>query len=135
MSGNAAAGSSAAALRKGYHTLCAGSVLRYANSLINDRCASTVSGQLISDGGNQLGVSASACPALMTIDQRQSNAGAFALTLGAFGGAFDVWGWPSDQITRPQRNFGLNAYCSTDDVRGFARSDGRCDAGAFEQQP
>jgi hypothetical protein len=127
--------SSAAALRKGYTTLCASSVLRYANSLINDRCASTVSGQLISEGGNLLGVSAEACPALMSMDRREPVAGATILSFGAFGGAFDVWGWPSDQITRPQRDLGLNAYCSIDDVRGYARADGRCDAGAFEQQP
>ncbi len=133
MSANAGIGPSAAALRKGYSTLCAGTTLRYANSLINDRCVSTVSGRLISEGGNQLGVNAIACPALLTMDQRQSNSGAFALNLRTFGGAFDVLGWASDQITRPQRNFGLNAFCSADDVRGFARSDGQCDSGAFEQ--
>ncbi|MDZ4814167.1 MAG: hypothetical protein SGI99_16395 [Pseudomonadota bacterium] len=133
MSANAGVGFSTAALRKGYSTLCAGATLRYANSLINDRCSSTVGGQLISEGGNQLGVNAALCPSLPTMDQRQSNLGAFALNLAAFGGAFDVLGWPSDQIARPQRNFGLNAYCTAADVRGFARTDGRCDSGAFEQ--
>ncbi len=133
MSANAGVAGTAVALRKGYSTLCASTVLRYANSLIDDRCASIVGGQLVSEGGNQLGANATACPALMTMDQRQSNPGAFALNLGTFGGAFDVLGWLSDQVARPQRNFGLIAYCTGDDVRGFTRADGLCDSGAFEQ--
>jgi CSLREA domain-containing protein len=120
-------------LRKSYSTACAQTAQRVANSLIVDACGSTVAGQIVSDGGNQLGPAASACPALAAVDQRQASAAGFALGIDTYGGPFDVVGWPSDGASRPQRDFGVAASCSASDVRGVARSDGACDAGAFEQ--
>lgn len=32
-----------------------------------------------------------------------------------------------------QRNFGVASYCSATDARNFARTDGLCDSGAYEQ--
>ncbi len=124
---------SAVALSKQYHTACANTRIQLANSLINDRCASTLAGQIISAGGNQLGPNAVSCPANASIDQRQPNSAVFGLSLGSFGGAFNVWGWLADASVRPQRNFGLASNCLSVDVRGMPRSDGLCDSGAFEQ--
>lgn len=123
---------SEAALRKRYSTSCTGRSLRYGNSLVDGACAVTLLGELASDGGNQLGVGAGACPAIAS-DQRQSQANAFGLSYGNFGGDVPVLGWPADGQLRPQRDFGLASLCSTSDGRGQPRSDGRCDAGAFEQ--
>lgn len=119
-------------VRKTYSTACAGKQLRIANSLITERCASTVAGEIVSQGGNQYGVAAGTCPALQS-DRRQSDDNVFGLRLGAYNGPFTVWGWSLGLAIKPQRNFGLTANCTTVDVRGVARSDGRCDAGAFEQ--
>jgi len=124
---------SAAALSKQYHTACANTRIQLANSLVNERCASTLAGQIISTGGNQLGPNAGSCPANASIDQRQQNSAVFGLSLGSFGGAFEVWGWLADASVRPQRNFGLASNCLSADVRGMLRSDGLCDSGAFEQ--
>lgn len=122
-------------IRKAYHTLCAADRIKIANSLITDNCSSVVTGGIQSEGGNQYGLRASACPALQT-DRRQSDDSVFGLTLGAYGGAFNVWGWSTLSLlppARPQRDFGLTANCTAVDVRGLPRI-GRCDAGAFEQQ-
>lgn len=121
------------ALYKTYSTACHGKQVRYANSLIGDYC-SAVNGGLVSDGGNQLGVNASACPALSRVDQRQSFADAFQVGFHDYGGPFEVIGWSPAAPSLPQRDFGLASYCSQLDVRGFPRDDGFCDAGAFEQQ-
>jgi CSLREA domain-containing protein len=120
------------ALRKRYSTACTGRSLRYGNSLIDGACASTLAGELVSDGGNQLGLGAGACPALR-VDQRQSQANAFGLSYANFGGDIPVLGWASDGQFRPQRDFGLASLCTASDGRGQPRSDGLCDAGAFEQ--
>jgi CSLREA domain-containing protein len=136
VSGNVNSSAPSPALRKLNDSACgiAGpTVLRYTNSLIVDACQSTVAGQLLSDGGNQLGPDAAACPALSHYDRRQSQASVFRLSIGTFGGDFDVLGWTSDLYTRPQRDFGRTGFCAHDDIRGMPRSDGRCDAGAFEQ--
>ncbi len=119
-------------LSKRYTTACPDTTVRVANSLIADYCAAA-NGGLFSDGGNQLGPFATNCPALQSVDQRQSSNNVFRLGYGAYGGPFEVVGWPADLATRPQRNFGVASYCSSTDVRGFARADGLCDAGAFEQ--
>jgi hypothetical protein len=100
-----------------------------ANSLIADRC----SARWLSAGGNQYGPDAVACGATRS-DQRQSIDAAFGLVAGLHGGAFTVLGWPSDGQLRPQRDFGLDAYCTATDIRGLPRPAGACDAGAFEQQ-
>jgi hypothetical protein len=92
-----------------------------------------MAGEISSGGGNQLGASASNCPSLAAVDQRQSSDAVLALSWGAYGGAFKVLGWPATALP-PQRNFGLG-YCGATDVRGFPRADGLCDAGAFEAQP
>lgn len=119
-------------LSKRYTTACPDTTVRVANSLVTDPCAAP-NGGLLSDGGSQLGPAASACPALSHVDQRQSSNNVFKLGFGAYGGPFEVVGWTADLATRPQRNFGAASYCSSTDVRGFARNDGLCDAGAFEQ--
>ncbi len=133
VSGNVGSSSGSPALRKLHDSLCGNTVMHYANSLIVDACRSTVASQMLSDGGNQFGPTASACPALSHYDRRQSQASVFRLSIGTFGGDFDVLGWLSDLATRPQRNFGLLTFCTPDDIRGMPRIDGRCDAGAFEQ--
>jgi predicted outer membrane repeat protein len=120
------------ALRKRYSTACTGRSLRYGNSLIDGACSSTLAGELVSEGGNQLGLTAGACPAL-SVDQRQQQANAFGISYANFGGDIPVLGWPSDSLTRPQRNYGLASLCTASDGRGQPRSDGLCDAGAFEQ--
>ncbi len=121
------------ALRKLHDSLCGNTQMRYANSLIVDACRSTVASQMLSDGGNQFGPAAAACPTLSQYDRRQSVASVFRLSIDTFGGDFEVLGWPNDLVTRPQRNFGRQAFCTPDDIRGALRVDGRCDAGAFEQ--
>jgi CSLREA domain-containing protein len=136
VSGNVGSAAASPALRKLHDPLCgiAGpTVLRYANSLIVDACSSTVTSQTISDGGNQFGPDAAACPALSHSDRRQSQSSVFRLSIGTFGGDFEVLGWPSDLATRPQRDFGRLTFCTPDDIRGALRVDGKCDAGAFEQ--
>lgn len=120
------------ALRKRYSTACTGRSLRYGNSLIDGACASTLANELVSDGGNQLGMTAGACPAL-SVDQRQQQASAFGISYASYGGDIPVLGWPSDSLSRPQRNYGLANLCTASDGRGQPRSDGLCDAGAFEQ--
>lgn len=120
------------ALRKRYSTACTGRSLRYGNSLIDGACASTLAGELVSDGGNQLGLATIACPGLR-VDQRHLLANPFGISYANFGGDVPVLGWAADGMVRPQRNFGLASLCTTSDGRGQPRSDGLCDAGAFEQ--
>ncbi len=107
--------------------------LRYANSLIVDACQSTVASWLLSDGGNQLGPDAASCPALSPYDRRQSQSSVFRLSIGTFGGDFEVLGWPADLGTRPQRDFGPQSFRTPDDIRGAPRVEGKCVAGTFEQ--
>lgn len=123
----------APALRKTHDSFCGATAMRYTNSLLVDSCSTTVSSQLASDGGNQFGPSAWACPSLASTDRRQTDAGIFRLSIGRFGGDFDVTGWTAGFQSPPQRNFGLTARCSASDARDSARDDGRCDSGAFEQ--
>ena len=131
-SNTSSANPGAPGLYKRYTTACPDTSVRVANSLIGDYCAAP-NGGLFSDGGNQLGPFAINCPALQTIDQRQSTNTVFKLGFGAYGGPFVLVGWTADLQTRPQRNFGLASYCTSIDARGIARADGLCDAGAFEQ--
>lgn len=133
VNGNLGSSLGSPALRKLHDSLCGNTSMRYANSLIVDACRSTVASQLLSEGGNQFGPGASACPALSLYDRRQSQDSVFRLSIGAFGGDFEALGWPDDQLTRPQRNFGRPTLCTPDDIRGALRLDGKCDAGAFEQ--
>jgi len=123
----------APALSKLQNLECAGTVMRYANSLIIDACRSSMAGPILSDGGNQFGPGAGGCPMLSHYDRRQSQSSVFALSIGRFGGDFDVLGWSPDLVMRPQRDFGRPDFCARDDIRGVPRSDGKCDAGAFEQ--
>ncbi len=133
VSGNVNSSAPSPALRKLNDPLCGITEMRYANSLIVDACRSSVASQLLSDGGNQLGPDAAACPALSHYDRRQSQANVFRLSIGTFGGDFDVLGWSTDLFTRPQRDFGRRNFCTPDDIRGMPRIDGKCDSGAFEQ--
>lgn len=136
VSGNVGSSSASPAIRKLQDASCsstAATTLRYANSLIVDACESTVASQMISDGGNQFGPNAAACPALSNYDRRQSQSSVFRLSIGTFGGDFEVLGWLNDLATRPQRDFGQQNFCTPDDIRGMPRVDGKCDAGAFEQ--
>lgn len=105
--------------------------MRLANSLISDYCGFNVA-RLLSDGGNQFGPNAGVCRANGN-DVRQSSAAVFGLVNGSFNGPLEFWGWDANQLV-PQRNFGLAANCTTNDIRGTARADGLCDSGAFEQQ-
>jgi predicted outer membrane repeat protein len=123
-----------AALRKRNDVACPGMPTTLLNSLIVDRCSAAAGGPLLSDGGNQYGPAAIACPATPGDDQRQLLASAFGLSIATFGGAFDISGWNDDGMPRPQRNF-ISGWCMSDDVRGLLRNDGACDSGAFEQQP
>ncbi len=106
--------------------------MRLANSLVTDYCGFNIA-RLVSDGGNQFGPNAMVCRANAS-DARQSSDAVFGLANGSFGGPFEFWGWNANQIV-PQRNFGMSGNCTATDIRGLARSDGACDAGAFEQQP
>lgn len=133
VNGNVSSSAASPALRKLHDSLCGNTQIRYANSLIVDGCSSTVASQMLSDGGNQFGPAAAACPTLSHYDRRQSLASVFRLSIGTFGGDFEVLGWATDLITRPQRNFGRQTFCAPDDIRGVLRVDGKCDAGAFEQ--
>lgn len=128
-------GDGPAAIHKRYHTMCGSQSFALANSIVSgvDRCVSQT-GAITSAGGNAYGQYGSNCGLLGALDQI-GNSGAYHLMLGAFGGEFDVLGWNSDGQVRPQINFGQSAYCSATDIRGLPRSDGACDAGAFEQQP
>ena len=128
-------GDGPAAIHKRYHTMCGSQSFALANSIVSgvDRCVSQF-GAITSVGGNSYGQYGSSCGLLGVLDQ-SGNSGAYHLMLGAFGGEFDVLGWNNDGQVRPQINFGQSAYCSATDIRGLPRSDGACDAGAFEQQP
>ncbi len=106
--------------------------MRIANSLVTDYCGFNIA-RLVSYGGNQLGPNASICRSIAS-DTRQSGDAVFGLANGSFGGPLEFWGWNANQIV-PQRNFGVSGNCTAIDIRGLARSDGACDAGAFEQQP
>lgn len=119
-------------LSKTLSSQCPGTLLSYANSLFVDGCASAGAG-LASAGGNQLGPAAISCPALAIVDARQTSARSFQLALGSWGGRFEVAGWAASAIGVPQRDFGQSSQCSQSDVFGRTRSDGSCDAGAFEQ--
>jgi len=119
------------AFHRSYHTACGSQPFTVANSLLRDTGCS--SSGITSLGGNQLGPSSVNCGAT-ALDQVQTSNDIFALSLGSFGGLLEVAGWPNDGATRPQVGFGLSAYCSSVDVHGLPRSDGACDAGAFEQQ-
>lgn len=124
------------ALRFPYDTACASinQFARIENSLVLAACVSG-HGAVTSGGGNQYGPSASSCPRQVGVDQLQASDAVFALALDSFGGEFTVTGWNSDGTARPQRDFipASNGTCLASDVRGAARSDGACDAGAFEQ--
>lgn len=120
-------------LYKRHNSSCSGTSIKLQNSLIGDYCGTQLPGGLVSDGGNQFGPDASACPALSGVDQRQASNSEFFLGFGAYGGAFEIVGWAGYEWNVPQRNFGLASWCSDTDVRGFQRTDGLCDSGAFEQ--
>lgn len=124
------------ALRFPYDTACASinQFARIENSLVLASCTSG-HGAVSSGGGNQYGPSASTCPRLAGVDQLQASEAVFGLALGSFGGEFTVTGWNSDGMARPQRDFipASSGTCLASDVRGAARGDGACDAGAFEQ--
>jgi hypothetical protein len=121
-------------LLKQYHTACGSQPFGIANSLIagSDNCIAQ-NGTFASAGGNQFGPGAGGCGFIGGLDQNGSDS-SFQLSLGTFGGSKSVLGWNTDGLSRPQVNFGQAAYCSALDVRGLPRSDGACDAGAFEQQ-
>ena len=126
--------SGASTLHKTYATQCPTQTFSLANSILggNDRCIAQV-GAITSNGGNLFGVASSGCGYVSAFDQ-QGVSGALGLSLGDFGNEFQVLGWNTDGQARPQVDFSQSAYCSTLDVRGLPRSDGSCDAGAFEQQ-
>ena len=106
--------------------------MHIANSLVTDYCGFNIT-RFVSDGGNQFGPKAYICRTI-TSDARQTSTAVFGLTSSSFGGPLEFWGWNANQIV-PQRNFGIPGNCVATDIRGVARSDGACDAGAFEQQP
>ncbi len=133
VSGHQTASAPSPALHKTMSMACPTAAIRYGNSLLLDACSASSTWQLVSDGGNQFGPAASACPAQSRIDRRQSDASVFRLEVGPFGGDFDVTGWTAGLSSPPQRDWGQGAHCTASDVRGKARDVGRCDAGAFEQ--
>lgn len=122
------------ALVKDYHTACGNRSFSIANSLIAflDRCA-VVSGSMSSGGGNFYSGGATGCNFIAGLDFLHSPS-AFGLLANTYGGEQMVLGWDNDGQARPQVNGGNASYCSSEDVRGFPRNDGACDAGAFEQQ-
>jgi predicted outer membrane repeat protein len=121
------------ALVKGYHTACPNQPFGMANSIVGmlDRCV-TVSGAISSYGGNFYSANAAGCGFVAGSDFQYGSA-VIAIEPGTYSGEKTVLGWNTDALVRPQVNAGVQAYCSTVDVRGLART-GACDSGAFEQQ-
>lgn len=126
-------GATSPALLKRSSSKCAGRIAVLANNIIAGGCAVTSPGELLSDGGNQYGPAAVACPTLPGIDQHQASDAVFGLIWDSYGGGFNVLGWLAGSVV-PQRNFGLPKHCSQTDVRDFLRGESSCDAGAFEEQ-
>jgi|GEM_PF-1956674 len=122
-------------IHKRFHTLCGAQSLSLANSLLSDADGCLAQqGAVTSLGGNVLGTGGGSCGALSGLDLSGSSS-LHQLSLGSFGGEFEVLGWNTDGQFRPQVDFALGAYCDAEDIRGLPRADGACDAGAFEQQP
>jgi len=132
----AAGGGQSSGIQQLYDANCgdgSNQIMRLANNIITDYCGLTIA-RLRSEGGNQYGPNAGVCPAGAK-DRRQTSNTPFRLSNARFGGPFDVWGWTSGSLLQvPQRNFGDATACTDVDVRRLARSDGKCDSGAFEQQ-
>lgn len=126
-------GSNAPAVLKRSSAECAGRTAYLANSIIAGACSASIAGELASQGGNQYGPTAVACPTLPGIDQHQSSDAVFGLTWANYGGGFNVLGWTAGSPV-PQRDFGRVEHCSATDVRDFLRGESSCDAGAFEEQ-
>lgn len=112
---------------------CLGRTVYVANSIIAGGCSAAIAGELASEGGNQYGPAAVACPTLPGLDQHQASDAVFGLIWASYGGGFKVLGWPAGSPV-PQRNFGRAERCSATDVRDFLRGESSCDAGAFEEQ-
>jgi CSLREA domain-containing protein len=121
-------------LHQSFHTACTAPSFQVANSIIGgtDNCYAQY-GTISSAGGNQFSNYAGGCWFLAGQDA-YGTAATFGLSLGTFGGSLNVLGWNSDGASRPQVDFGRSPYCTPTDIRGLPRSDGACDAGAFEQQ-
>lgn len=125
-----------ATLYKTFSTLCGVQPFQLANSIVGgaDSCYSPIVGVITSAGGNQFGPQAGGCTILSGVDHWNTDPSVFGLSLGGFGTTREVLGWDNDGVVRPQVNFGVAANCDVQDVLGRLRSDGACDAGAFEQQ-
>lgn len=129
------AGAAPATIHKRFHTLCGAQSLSLANSLLSDADGCLAQHGLVTSlGGNAFGAGGSSCGALPGLDL-SGNSSLHQLSLGTFGGEFEVLGWNTDGQSRPQVNFALGRYCDAEDIRGLPRADGACDSGAFEQQP